>query len=45
MEYIPGTAEKKAYYSRLDISFRKNLNLITAEASDIEGTILFDDNP
>ena len=44
MEYIPRTAKKEAYYNRPGISFRKNLNSIAAEVSNIEDIILFNDN-
>ena len=36
MEYIPRTAKKEAYCNRTDISFRKNLNSISAEVLNIE---------
>ena len=43
--YIPGNVKKKAYYNRPGIFFRKNVNSITAESSDIKDNILFNDNP
>ena len=44
MEYIPRTTEKKVHYNKPDISFRKNIFTITAEASKSEDTILFNGN-
>ena len=35
---------KKAHYNRPDISFIKNINSVTAEASNSEDTILFNGN-
>ena len=41
MEYIPRTAKVEAYYNRPDISFKKDLRLITVEGSNLEVAILF----
>ena len=35
---------KKAHYNRPDISFIKNIHLVTAEASNREDSILFNGN-
>ena len=45
MEYIPRTATKIGYYNRPKSSLEKSYNSITAEASDIENTILFNGKP
>ena len=45
MECIPRTAKKKFNITDQTPPVEKNLNLITAEASDIEDTILFNDSP
>ena len=44
MEYIPRTAKKKFIITDQTSPLEKNLNLITAEALNIEDNILFNDN-
>ena len=44
MEYIPRTANKKLIITDQISPLEKNLNLITAEALNIEDNILFNDN-
>ena len=44
MEYIPRTAQKKYVITDQTCRLEINLNSITAEALNIEDTILFNDN-
>ena len=44
MEHIPRTAKKKLIVTDQISPLEKNLNLITAEALNIEDSILFNDN-
>ena len=44
MEYIPRTAKKKLIITDQTSPLEINLNLITAEALNIEDNILFNDN-
>ena len=44
MEYIPRTTKKKFIITDQTSLLEKNLNLITAEALNIEDNILFNEN-